>query len=79
MYDLNMNKKNSVQKLTPTKFYHIYVKNECIYATLTEKQFNKIWNTLKGMVGLMDTDYTFEDLTYEEVEITPHLREEHSY
>ena len=34
---------------------------------LTEQQFNKTWNTLKGMVGLMQTDYQLEDLTYEEV------------
>jgi len=49
------------------KVYHIYAKEECIYNNLTEKQFNNTWNTLNGMVGLMKTDYTFEDLSYEEV------------
>jgi len=50
------------------KVYHIYAKNECLYNNLTEKQFNNIWNSLKGMVGLMQTDYQLEDLSYEECE-----------
>jgi len=48
------------------KVYHIYAKEECLYNNLTEAQFNKHWSTLKGMVGLLHTDYTFEDLSYEE-------------
>tara|TARA_B100000902_G_scaffold148888_1_gene145522 strand:- start:216 stop:413 length:198 start_codon:yes stop_codon:yes gene_type:complete len=65
--------------MTPTKVYHIYVKEECVYNNLSEQQFNNTWNTLKGMVGLMKTDYELEDLTYEEVEVTTHMTEEHSY
>ena len=49
------------------KVYHIYAKEECLYNNLSEVQFNKTWRTLKGMVGLMQTDYQLEDLTYEEV------------
>jgi len=49
------------------KVYHIYAKEECLYNNLSEVQFNKTWNALNGMVGLMKTDYTFEDLSYEEV------------
>ena len=48
------------------KVYHIYAKEECLYNNLTEQQFNKTWETLKGMVGLMKTDYELEDLSYEE-------------
>ena len=48
------------------KVYHIYAKEECLYNNLTERQFNKTWETLKGMVGLMKTDYELEDLSYEE-------------
>ena len=48
------------------KVYHIYAKQECLYNNLTEKQFNKTWETLKGMVGLMKTDYELGDLSYEE-------------
>ena len=49
------------------KVYHIYAKQECLYNNLTETQFNTTWETLKGMVGLMKTDYELEDLSYEEV------------
>ena len=65
--------------MTPTKVYHIYVKEECVYNNLSERQFNNTWNTLKGMVGLMKTDYELEDLTYEEVEVLRHTKEDHSY
>ena len=49
------------------KVYHIYAKQECLYNNLTETQFNNTWETLKGIVGLMKTDYELEDLSYEEV------------
>ena len=52
------------------KIYHIYAKNECLYNNLSETQFNKTWNTLKGMVGLMQTDYQLEDLSYEELKLS---------
>jgi len=48
------------------KVYHIYAKEECLYNNLSKEQFNNTWNTLKGMVGLMQTDYQLEDLSYEE-------------
>ena len=49
------------------KVYHIYAKDECLYNNLSEEQFTNTWETLKGMVGLMKTDYELEDLSYEEV------------
>ena len=61
------------------KVYHIYAKNECLYNNLSEKQFNNTWETLKGMVGLMQTDYELEDLSYEELVKTPMGGHEHSY
>ena len=51
------------------KVYHIYAKKECLYTNLNEKEFNKTWKTLKGMVGLMKTDYILEDLSYEELTV----------
>ena len=61
------------------KVYHIYAKEECLYNNLSEVQFSKTWETLKGMVGLMQTDYQLEDLTYEELVKTPIGGHEHSY
>ena len=48
------------------KVYHIYAKEECIYNNLSVDEFHNTWETLKGMVGLMKTDYELEDLSYEE-------------
>ena len=61
------------------KVYHIYAKEECLYNNLSEIQFNNTWETLKGMVGLMQTDYQLEDLSYEELVKTPIEGHEHSY
>ena len=59
--------------------YHIYAKGECLYNNLSEEQFNKTWETLKGMVGLMKTDYKLEDLSYEKVNTDlPWQFEDHS-
>ena len=49
------------------KVYHIYAKKECLYNNLSKEEFSHTWETLKGMVGLMKTDYELEDLSYEEV------------
>jgi len=61
------------------KVYHIYAKEECLYNNLSEVQFNKTWSTLNGMVGLLHTDYTIEDLSYEELVKTSMGGHEHSY
>jgi len=47
--------------------YHIYLKDKCLHYGLTEEEFSKAWETAKGMVGLMKTEYTIEDLSYEEL------------
>ena len=44
--------------------YSIYIKDERVYANLPEEMFQKIWGQLNGMVGLMKTEYTENDLTY---------------
>ena len=47
--------------------YHIYAKDVCLYSGLDREEFQKTWNEVNGMVGLMKTEYTVEDLTYEEL------------
>jgi hypothetical protein len=49
------------------KVYHIYAKDRCLFHSLKEEEFETTWNTLNNMVGLMKTDYSVEDLTYEEL------------
>ena len=47
--------------------YHIYLKDRCVHYGLTEEEFRNTWSNMKGMVGLMKTEYTVEDLSYEEL------------
>jgi len=49
------------------KMYHIYAKKECLFHSLKEEEFHKTWKDLNNMVGLMHTDYTNDDLSYEEL------------
>ena len=49
------------------KVYHIYAKDKCIFHSIKEEEFSTTWNTLNNMVGIMKTDYTIEDLSYEEL------------
>jgi len=61
------------------KLFHIYAKDKCLFHNIKEEEFNVTWHTLKGMIGLMKTDYTLEDLSYEEVEKPLLNTEEVSY
>jgi len=49
------------------KVYHIYAKNECLYHSLREDEFRRTWEQLNNMVGLMKTNYSKDDLSYEEL------------
>lgn len=49
------------------KIYHIYAKDRCLFHSIKEEEFRTTWNTLKNMVGVMKTDYTCDDLSYEEL------------
>ena len=51
------------------KVYHIYAKNRCLLHSIKEEEFQTTWKTLKNMVGLMKTDYTCDDLSYEELTV----------
>jgi len=49
------------------KIYHIYAKDRCLFHSIKEEEFQTTWKTLKNMVGIMKTDYSIEDLSYEEL------------
>lgn len=55
--------------MVETKVYHIYAKDKCLYHCVDEEEFKTTWESLKGMVGLMKTDYTLDDLSYEELTV----------
>ena len=52
------------------KVYHIYAKDRCLFHSIKEEDFQTTWNTLNNMVGLMKTDYSVEDLSYEELYVS---------
>ena len=52
--------------MNATKVYHIYTKDECIYNNLSEEEFSEKWTELNAMVGLLHTDFSPSDLSYEE-------------
>ena len=49
------------------KIYHIYAKDRCLFHSIKEEEFQTTWKTLTNMVGIMKTDYSIEDLSYEEL------------
>ena len=70
-----MNSQNEIERKNPEKIfmtckvYHIYAKDQCLFHSIKEEEFRTTWNTLRNMVGLMKTDYTCDDLSYEELVI----------
>ena len=48
--------------------FHIYARDKCLFHNLKREDFENKWDTLTRMVGLMKTDYSVEDLSFEEVE-----------
>jgi hypothetical protein len=61
------------------KIYHIYAKDKCLFHSVKEEDFEATWSTLKNMVGVMKTDYSENDLTYEELTIQKKMALESSY
>ena len=57
-----------MKKISPEKNYSIYLKEECVLKNLSEENFESSWKILNNLVGLMKTDYTSEDLSYEVVD-----------
>lgn len=51
------------------KIYHIYAKDRCLFHSLKQEEFEKTWDTLKNMVGVMKTDYHVDDLNFTEIPV----------
>jgi len=72
-------KKISQKKISPEKVYHIYLRDRCVLHSLSEDQFRNNWELLSNLVGVMKTDYSLDDLSYELVDKLPIGSEEASY
>ena len=60
------------------KIYHIYVKNHCIYHSLSESDFKKIWDMIDKFLSITGS-VDKEDVTYEELIISKDLIANSSY
>lgn len=63
-YMQKISKKNFPSK----KVFHIYLKDRCVSHSLSQKQFENNWQLLNNLVSILTTNYSVEDLSYEEVE-----------
>jgi len=61
------------------KMYHIYAKDKCLFHSIKEDEFKTTWETLNNMVGIMKTEYTADDLSYEELLVNKQTVSESSY
>lgn len=61
----------TINILNEDKIYHVYIKGRCVYNCLNCEQFKTIWENLNNMVGIIHTDYTKDDLSFEELNINP--------
>jgi len=61
------------------KVYHIYAKDKCIFHSVKEEEFTTTWNNLNHMIGIMHTDYSIEDLSYEELIVNKEVTLSASY
>ena len=59
--------------------FHIYAKDKCLFHSLQKEDFDNTWNTLKNLVGLMKTEYSVSDLSYEQVEFVKDISSESSH
>jgi len=54
-------------KKVDTMIYHIYLKDRCLYHSLSEESFKQHWEMLCNMIDLLDNGHNKEDLSYTSV------------
>ena len=62
------------------KIYHIYLKNKCVYHSLTHDKFKEYWKNINYLTEFLgSTKYKVEDLSYEELTVNKKTAAESSY
>ena len=54
------------EKMTE-KRYHIYAKNQCIYHSLSEQEFENTWEMIQRFLSIHGGNLCKNDVEYEEV------------
>lgn len=60
------------------KIYHIYVKNKCLYHSLSEEDFYNTWNMVNNFIDIY-SEFNKNDITYEELTLNKDLIFESSH
>lgn len=54
--------------MNKTEFYHIYLKEKCIYYSLSENEFKNTWNMIQNLLEVIETkDVSKKDISFEKV------------
>ena len=61
------------------KLYHIYIQDECIMHSIEEEDFEATWKSLQQFLKVAKTDYTENDLSFEEVTLQKEIYLNSSY
>lgn len=54
--------------------YHIYIKNKCVYHSLSESEFDSIWLMIQKLLEVMNTnEITKNDINFEKVSVNKEI------
>ena len=54
--------------MNKTEFYHIYLKEKCIYHSLSENEFKNTWNMIQNLLEVIQTkEVSKKDISFEKV------------
>ena len=60
--------KLSLWKIKMTeKSYNIYLKEKCIYQSLSKDEFAETWKMIQNFLSIIESDFKGEDLRFEEI------------
>jgi hypothetical protein len=56
------------------KIYHIYVKNKCLYHSLSETEFEETWKMIHNFLSVANcSDIDKKDINYEELSVSKEI------
>ena len=62
------------------KIYHIYIKDKCVYHSLSREEFEDYWKNINYLTEFLGSNkYKVSDLSYEELTVNKKAAAESSY
>jgi len=54
--------------------YHIYIKDRCVYHSLSENEFDNTWLMMQNLLDIMDTkEISKNDISFEKVSVNKEI------